>query len=103
MPNEQTNDHHAELVRELCKLPGESEWVEFKGNNTKPESIGENISALANSAALEGKAHAYIVWGPAPQLWTPEYLCQKCGGRLVKVHVCPTPRMDFINKNFAYK
>ena len=41
--------------------------------------------------------------GPAPQLWTPEYLCQKCGGRLVKVHVCPTPRMDFINKNFAYK
>ena len=41
--------------------------------------------------------------GPAPQLWTPEYLCHKCGRRPVKVHVCPTPRMDFLNKNFAYK
>ena len=26
-------------------------------------AAGENISALANSAALEGKPFAYVVWG----------------------------------------
>ena len=41
--------------------------------------------------------------GAAPKLWTPEYLCQKCGDKAVKVHVCPVAQMDFITKNFAYK
>lgn len=53
----------ADLVRELCKLAGETEWVEFKRNNDQPEKIGEYISALSNAAALEGKANAYLVWG----------------------------------------
>lgn len=39
------------LVRELCKLTGESEWVEFKVNVREPEEVGEYISAVANSAA----------------------------------------------------
>jgi len=51
------------LVRELCKLPKETEWVEFKVNDAKPQDIGEYISALSNSAALAGKANAYLVWG----------------------------------------
>lgn len=51
------------LVRELCKLPQETEWVEFKVNRADPEEIGEYVSALANSAALCGKAFAYLVWG----------------------------------------
>lgn len=51
------------LVRELCKLPHETEWVEFKENNDEPQEIGEYLSALANSAALAGKAFAYLVWG----------------------------------------
>jgi predicted HTH transcriptional regulator len=51
------------LVRELCKLPRETEWVEFKHNKAEPEDIGEYISALANAAALNGKAHGYMVWG----------------------------------------
>ena len=53
----------ASLVREFCKYPTETEWVEFKRNNAEPQRIGENISALANSAVLEGKQFAYIVWG----------------------------------------
>ena len=44
-------------------LPRETEWVEFKENNSDPQDLGEYISALANSAALEGKASAYMVWG----------------------------------------
>lgn len=51
------------LVRELCKLPQETGWVEFKENNTNPQDIGEYISALANAAALEGKTRGYLVWG----------------------------------------
>lgn len=58
-----SDDYLTGLVRELCKLPHETEWVEFKQNDATPETIGENISALANSAALEGKASAYLVWG----------------------------------------
>ncbi len=58
-----SNDYLAGLVRELCRLPGETEWVEFKGSNKHPQEIGEYLSALANAAALNGKANAYMVWG----------------------------------------
>ena len=53
------------LVRELQKLPKETEWVEFKVNKCEPQEIGEYVSALANSAALLGKSFAYMVWGIA--------------------------------------
>lgn len=51
------------LVRELAALPAETPWVELKHNNGNPQEIGEYISALANAAALEGKARAYLLWG----------------------------------------
>ena len=51
------------LVHELCKLPRETEWVEFKLNYDDAQEIGEYVSALANSATLVGKAFAYVVWG----------------------------------------
>lgn len=51
------------LVRELARLPSETEWVEFKHNKAEPEEVGEILSALSNSAALLGKPCAYIVWG----------------------------------------
>lgn len=51
------------LLAELRKLPRETEWVEFKHNNAKPDEIGEYLSALANAAALTGKVHAWLVWG----------------------------------------
>lgn len=53
------------LVHELSGLPEETEWVEFKCNDCEPQEIGEYISALANAAALVGKAFAYVVWGIA--------------------------------------
>ncbi|MEN1487019.1 ATP-binding protein, partial [Pseudomonas aeruginosa] len=51
------------LLRELCSLPQETEWVEFKQDNDDAPLIGEYISALANSAALLGKQYAYLLWG----------------------------------------
>ena len=53
----------ADLVRHLCSNPHETEWLEFKENNAKPDKVGETVSALANGAALLGHPVAYIVWG----------------------------------------
>ncbi|WP_367874780.1 ATP-binding protein [Luteolibacter sp. Populi] len=53
----------AGLVSELRKQPVETPWLEFKRNYANPEDIGEYISALANMAALHGKANGYAVWG----------------------------------------
>lgn len=51
------------LVRELTKLPTETEWVEFKCNNKDPERIAKYISGLSNAATLCDKPQAYLVWG----------------------------------------
>lgn len=63
MTGERTATYVQGLVRELCKLPTETEWVEFKVDNSHPQEIGEYISALANAAALAGKAAGYLLWG----------------------------------------
>jgi len=53
------------LVLELAAMPTETSWLEFKQNKAEPQDIGEYIAALANSAALDGRAHAYMLWGIA--------------------------------------
>lgn len=63
MQNKQNQNDLIGLIHELRKLPKETEWVEFKHNNAKPEQIGEYISSLSNSAAFCGKAHGYLIWG----------------------------------------
>ena len=51
------------LIRELCKYSNELPWLEFKHNNYNPETIGQDISALANGATLDEKSCAYFIWG----------------------------------------
>jgi predicted HTH transcriptional regulator len=63
MTLDRSKDYFLGILQELCKLPIETEWVEFKHNNDNPEEIGEYLSALANSAALTGKVNAYMAWG----------------------------------------
>ena len=50
------------LLKSLLELKTENEWIEFKVNNDKPSMIGEYISALANSATLCNKEHAYLIY-----------------------------------------
>ncbi|MCF0195240.1 MAG: putative DNA binding domain-containing protein [Bacteroidaceae bacterium] len=52
-----------ELVNNLRELPDEKGWLEFKHNNYTPKMIGEDISALANAAALADRNFAYMIWG----------------------------------------
>lgn len=52
-----------EVVRELKGYESEKEWFEFKVNWFEPNELGQYISAMSNSAAMEGKKNAYLVWG----------------------------------------
>ena len=56
-------DQLNEKLKELLSLPSETEWAEFKHNNSAPQMIGEYISAMSNAAALLSEPFAYIVWG----------------------------------------
>lgn len=58
-----SDDYIISLIKELIKQPVETEWLEFKHNKYDKETIGEYISALSNSAALNSKSNAYMIWG----------------------------------------
>ena len=51
------------LLDELRMSSAEFTWVEFKVNNSNPQAIGEYISGLSNTAVLDGRPRAYLVWG----------------------------------------
>lgn len=51
------------LVKNLCAYETEREWFEFKVNWFEPVQLGEYISAISNSAALEGRECGYFIWG----------------------------------------
>ena len=53
------------LIDQLRAEPAETQWLEFKGNNSDPEMIGKRCSALANAARIDGRELAYMVWGIA--------------------------------------
>jgi len=63
MAKRRTEPQLGALLKELCRFPQETEWLEFKQNKEKPDEIGEYISALANSAALADKQSGFVVWG----------------------------------------
>lgn len=52
-----------ETLERLRGLPREAATVEFKGSVQEPAEIGQYLSALANSAALEGHDRGWMVWG----------------------------------------
>ena len=58
-----TSTDSVSLLARLLAEPRETEWLEWKENDCRPDDIGEYLSALANTAALHGKEAGYIVWG----------------------------------------
>lgn len=56
-------DNIISIIEELRAYDTEREWFEFKENWFNANELGEYISALANSAAIDGKKYAYFVWG----------------------------------------
>lgn len=57
------NERDIALVDQLRAEQAESTWLEFKSNNTEPEMIGKRCAALSNSARIDGRDLAYMVWG----------------------------------------
>jgi ATP-dependent DNA helicase RecG len=51
------------LLKSLCALPRETEWLEFKANKFESDDVARYISGLANSAILCGERRAYLVFG----------------------------------------
>ena len=51
------------LVEDLISREKESDWIEFKRDNSDPEVIGKLCSALSNGARIADEDHAYVVWG----------------------------------------
>ena len=57
-------ENYYETLKYILSLEySETEWFEYKVNNSKPDMIGEYISALCNSAILEGQDKAYLIYG----------------------------------------
>ena len=48
-----TNEQLCDLLKSLIAHPQETEWIEFKQNNIKPDVIGQNLSALAKKLKTE--------------------------------------------------
>jgi len=63
MARSNTPSYWEAAVRELCAEPAETTWLEFKRNAVNHERLGQNLSALSNSAALEGRDTGYLIWG----------------------------------------
>lgn len=57
-----SNNELMGIVKDALNV-SECEWIEWKHNNSKPDEIGEYISALANSAALHRQHFGYVIWG----------------------------------------
>ncbi|XP_046399477.1 tRNA wybutosine-synthesizing protein 5-like [Ischnura elegans] len=62
------------------------------------QAFKDHVSFRREPAILRG---ANV--GECVKVWSPEYLARKVGNLPVKIHVSPTPKMDFIRKNFMYK
>ncbi|XP_033100128.1 tRNA wybutosine-synthesizing protein 5-like isoform X2 [Anneissia japonica] len=67
----------------------------------------ENVDEVVFKSSIYPKRLPAILKGIAighcKQKWNKEYLKKVIGKNEVKVHVCKTPQMDFIRKNFIYK
>lgn len=104
--------NHAELTLLLDRLlasSDEHEWVEYK-HNDNPPIIGEYISALSNSAALDGEPFGYMVWGIEDKsrqvlgtTFTPA--TAKVGNQILDLylHQFLRPKLDFRFEAFEYQ
>lgn len=103
-------DYLIQLLKGLIKLPGETEWVEFKENNADPKIIGEYISALSNSACLHDKEKAYLVYGISDkghEIKGTNFRPKQCkvGNQEIENWIATqlNPRIDFVIHEFEYE
>lgn len=68
-------------------------------DNVDEETFRTEIYPARKPAVLRG-----LPIGRCSSTWDKDYLCStQAGTRSVKVHVSPSPHMDFLSKNFVYR
>ncbi|MBX9693194.1 MAG: putative DNA binding domain-containing protein [Cyanobacteria bacterium] len=98
-----------ELVDSLLVQSNENEWIEFKQNNSAPDTIGQYISGLANSAVLHRQERGYLLWGIEDgtkkvlgTTFQPSTVRQ--GGQTLEMWLSqmlrPRPHFEFVCKDF---
>jgi predicted HTH transcriptional regulator len=104
-----TQDELKKLLEKLVALSKETEWVEFKHDNYSPDEIGEQISALSNSACLHNQKRGYLVFGVEDKThnivgttFRPKF--EKRGNEEIEHWLAQrlNPRIDFIIYEFEY-
>lgn len=50
------------------RATGRNEWISFAYHNQDLEELGRDLCAVANSALLHNRSHAFLVWGIDPYL-----------------------------------
>ena len=60
-----TNPELIQLLTNLCALPSENEWLEFKKaqQDFHFDELGKYFSALSNEANLKGRGSAWLIFG----------------------------------------
>ncbi|MDQ7022546.1 MAG: ATP-binding protein [Candidatus Gracilibacteria bacterium] len=58
-----TKERLIDILEECLKLPDETDWVEFKLNNYEYNQLGERLSGLSNTACLDGRDYAFLIYG----------------------------------------
>jgi len=90
------------IIADIQASPKESEWIEIKENNAKPEEIGEYVSALANGASYMGQSKGYLVFGMTDKVhsivgttFNPK--TEKIGNQEIENWIATqlSPRIDF--------
>ena len=98
------------MMQRLLSYPKENEFIEFKVNNSKPDEIGERISALSNSATLVGQHYGYLVYGvkdETREVVGTEFMpnSEKIGNQELELwlSLMLSPRIDFRIYEFEYQ
>lgn len=57
-----TNERLMDVVNECLRLPDETDWVEFKINNSEYNSLWERLSWLSNTACLSWRDYGILIF-----------------------------------------
>jgi predicted HTH transcriptional regulator len=93
-------------ILSILKAKNENTWIEIKENKYNYEQVGETISALSNSAIIENKEYAYMIFGIKDDTWeiigtTVNLYSEKVGNQELKLwlstQLSPSIEFDFFD------
>lgn len=74
------------------------EFIPIKVYDTPDQSVFDAIQRIGEPALLK-----HCDFGKCFSLWSPEYLSEKIGDKIVNIHTSMSNNLNFIEKNFTYQ